>query len=81
MHGADGDLPEQPRSQRRSQAVSLPAADLARQARRAVRAVLAAHGRGEPLRRDNVRRAIEPQYAGCLQRILREADLQLRDVS
>ena len=46
-----------------------------------VRSVLAAHARGEPLRRDNVRRAIEPQYAGCLQQILQAADLQLRDVS
>ena len=45
-----------------------------------MRSVLAAHARGQPLRRDNVRRAIEPQYAGCLQQILQAADLQLRDV-
>ena len=42
--------------------------------------MLAAHARGEPPRRDNVRRAIEPQYARCLQQILQAADLQLRYV-
>ena len=66
------------RSELRSQALS--DADLTRLAVPVVRCVLAAHARGESLRRDNVRRAIEPQYARCLQQILQAAVPQLRDV-
>ena len=81
--GADDDEPlsqSQSQTQRRSQA-QLPEAEVARAASRLVRYVLAAHGRGEPLRRDKLRRqAVAPPHAGCLPQLLREADRQLRDV-
>ncbi|KAF0307376.1 Non-structural maintenance of chromosomes element 3 [Amphibalanus amphitrite] len=70
----------QSQTQRRSQRRLSPVEE-ERLAARVVRYVLAAHGRGEPLRREKVRRlALEPQHGGYVNQVLQAADVKLRDV-